>query len=154
MLVGVDGSDDARRAVAWAAGTAAGLAARVVAVHAVGLLEHQRGDPDSSHLRPSLEEWTAELGSLPPEMVERRLEAGDPVSVLLRLAEAENADLVVVGTRGEGGYTATALGSTSLALAERCPRPLVIVPDPTRRAEPHPASGHPAGPASGRRPPP
>jgi nucleotide-binding universal stress UspA family protein len=48
------------------------------------------------------------------------------VSVLLRLATDEPADLVVVGTRGEGARTGALLGSTSLALAERCPCPLVI----------------------------
>lgn len=127
LLVGVDGSEDARRAVAFAAEAAAGSDVRVLAVHAVGLLEHQRGDPKGSHLRPELAEWTTGLDPLPHSRVERRLEAGDPVSVLLRLARDEPADLVVVGTRGEA-RTGAPLGSTSLALAQRCPCPLVIVP--------------------------
>ena len=133
LVVGVDGSEDARVAVAWAAEAAAALGARVVAVHAVGLLEHERGDPEASHLRPRLAEWTAGLAHLGEQQVDRRLEQGDPVSVLLRLADEERPDLVVVGTRGEGERSGGLLGSTSLALAERCSCPLVIVPRPARR---------------------
>jgi len=130
IVVGVDGSEDARRAVDWVAGTAAALGARVVAVHAVGLLEHQRGDPSATHLTPELATWTAPLDHLDQERVERRLVQGDPVATMLRVAEEEPADLVVVGTRGAGARTGVLLGSTSLELAERCPCPLVIVPGP------------------------
>jgi nucleotide-binding universal stress UspA family protein len=64
VLVGVDGSDDARRAVAWAADAAASFGAKLIAVHAVGLLEHRRGDPENRHLIPLLADWTAALGVL------------------------------------------------------------------------------------------
>jgi nucleotide-binding universal stress UspA family protein len=40
IVVGVDGSADSRRAVEWAGDLAEENGARVVAVHAVGLLEH------------------------------------------------------------------------------------------------------------------
>ncbi len=128
LLVGVDGSEDARVAVGWAADAADAFGGRVIAVHAVGLLEHERGDPTEVHLLPRMAAWTAGLGALPAGRVDLRLEQGDPVSVLLRVAEQERPDLVVVGTRGEGERTGALLGSTSLALAERCPCPVVIVP--------------------------
>jgi nucleotide-binding universal stress UspA family protein len=130
IVVGVDASEDARRAVAWVASVSASLDARVVAVHAVGLLEHQRGDPAATHLAPQLASWTAALEQLAPERVERRLLQGDPVATIVRVADAEPADLVVVGTRGAGARSGVLLGSTSLQLAERCPCPLVIVPAP------------------------
>ncbi|MFI5042899.1 MAG: universal stress protein [Acidimicrobiales bacterium] len=128
IVVGVDGSEDSRLAVAWTADLAGPLGARVVAVHAVGLLEHERGDPEAHHLLPKLTEWIADLGVLPASSVDPRLIQGDPVEALLRVARDEPADLVVVGSRGIGARTGTMLGSTSLELAERCPCPLVIVP--------------------------
>jgi nucleotide-binding universal stress UspA family protein len=128
IVVGVDGSADSRRAVDWAARYAEQSGARVVAVHAVGLLEHERGDPTGHHLQPELEQWTAELGRLAPDRVERRLAAGEPVGALLGVVADCGADLVVVGTRGAGARGSRRLGSTSLRLAEDCRCPLVIVP--------------------------
>ena len=70
ILVGVDGSDNAHRALAWAMLLAQEFAAEVVAVHAVGLLAHLgEGAPVPSHshlaeLREAFElQWCAPLQS-------------------------------------------------------------------------------------------
>jgi nucleotide-binding universal stress UspA family protein len=131
IVVGVDGSEDAGAAIAWAAQLARELGAAVVAVHAVGLLEHERADPDNRHLQARLGDWTTTLDDLPAERVRRQLLPGAPVSTILQAAQVEDADLVVVGTRGTGARTGVLLGSTSLQLAEQCPCPLVIVPRPS-----------------------
>jgi nucleotide-binding universal stress UspA family protein len=128
IVVGVDGSSDSSRAVRWAAALAHDTGARIVAVHAVGLLEHQAGDPAGAHLAPDLERWTAVLDDLGPERVERRLVAGDPVGALTTAARDAAADLVVVGSRGAGAHAGGGLGSTSLHLAEAGTVVLVIVP--------------------------
>jgi len=128
VVVGVDGSLDSAAAVGWVVTFAAVVDAHVVAVHALGLLEHERSDPDHHRLIGMLHDWTRGLDGLPAEHVERRLVPGSPGSSILQMAEAVGADLVVVGTRGEGARGHTLLGSTSLELAERCPCPLVIVP--------------------------
>jgi len=128
IVVGVDGSPDSRRAVEWAAKLAAETGARVVAVHAVGLLEHEPGDPTGAHLAPDLDRWTAGLDGLGPGRVDRRLVAGDPVGALTAAAGDAGADLVVVGSRGVGAHAGTGLGSTSLHLAEAGDVVLVIVP--------------------------
>ena len=133
IVVGVDGSPNSRHAVEWAVAHAADRDARVVAVHAVGLLEHERGDPGAAHLAPQLDEWTQALDELGADRVERRLVAGEPVAVLLEVSDDCGADLVVVGTRGAGARGVGVLGSTSLQLAERCRCPLVIVPNETGR---------------------
>ena len=86
------------------------------------------GDPGAGHLRPQLDAWTADLERLGPDRVERRLVAGEPVTAVLGVVADCGADLVVVGTRGEGAHGAARLGSTSLRLAEGCRCPLVIVP--------------------------
>ena len=44
------------------------------------------------------------------------------------VAKAEDAELVVVGRRGRGGFASLMLGSTSSQLSHHCDRPLLIVP--------------------------
>jgi nucleotide-binding universal stress UspA family protein len=56
------------------------------------------------------------------------VETGNPAEVLNRVAVQEDADLVVVGRRGRGGFAEMLLGSVPHALAHHSTRPLVIVP--------------------------
>ncbi len=58
--------------------------------------------------------------------VEPRLERGAASERLLDLAR--DASLLVVGSRGRGGFAGLLLGSTSQACAHHTPCPLVIVP--------------------------
>jgi len=61
---------------------------------------------------------------LPPITV--RAIHGHPGQALLEAAK--DAELLVVGTRGHGGFAGLLLGSTSTYLAHHAPCPLVIVP--------------------------
>ena len=134
ILVGVDGSDNGHRALEWAVYLAGELGAEVVVVHAAGLLAHldpEHPVPSHSHLeelRAALRsEWCGPLeGSGVPHRV-LCLE-GPAVLTLLSAIEAEDADLVVLGSRGTGGRAELMLGSTSLQVAEQSPRPVLIVP--------------------------
>jgi nucleotide-binding universal stress UspA family protein len=134
ILVGVDGSDNAHRALAWAMLLAREFAAEVVALHAVGLLAHLgEGAPVPSHshlaeLREAFEtRWCAPLqsGSVAHRFV---LRDGAPVPVLLSVAEAEDIDVIVVGSRGAGGFPELLLGSTSHQVAEHASCPVLVVP--------------------------
>jgi nucleotide-binding universal stress UspA family protein len=134
VLVGVDESPNAARALEWAVALARGLGAEVVAVHALGLLTHLGAGapvPAEGHaeeVRKRMdEEWCAPLrrSGVPWRSL---LVGGDPVGVLQRAAEEEDAGLVVVGRRGAGNRPGLFLGSTSHQLAEACSRPVVIVP--------------------------
>jgi nucleotide-binding universal stress UspA family protein len=134
IVVGTDGSDNARRALAWAASIAAACGAEVVAVHCLGLLFHptagelEPAQPHRDEIRALLDgEWTASLdGAGVPHRTELR--DGSPVSVLLAVADDVDADLVVVGSRGVGGFPGLLLGSTSTQLAQHSARPVLIVP--------------------------
>lgn len=44
------------------------------------------------------------------------------------LTHAVTADIAVLGTRGAGGFAGLAVGSTALGAAQRCDRPVVLVP--------------------------
>ena len=134
IVVGVDGSDNACRAVEWAAGLAAVTGARVLAVHALGLLFHgDHGDiepaqPIRSEITTKLErEWCAPLATAGVSY-ECRVSDGTPVMVLLGAADELDADLIVVGSRGLGGFPELLLGSTSTQVAQLAHRPVTIVP--------------------------
>jgi nucleotide-binding universal stress UspA family protein len=132
ILVGVDGSDQSRRALTWAAGLAHQLDAEVLAVHAAGLLEHMRDADADATEGPSLTErferdWCAPLDDA--GVRSRRLVVdGPPPLVMLRVAEEEAVDLIVVGSRGIGGSPAQLLGSTSRHLVENAVMPVTVLP--------------------------
>jgi nucleotide-binding universal stress UspA family protein len=52
----------------------------------------------------------------------------DPARGLMEVAHRENADLIVTGRRGRGGFAELLLGSTSHALTHHAALPIVIVP--------------------------
>jgi nucleotide-binding universal stress UspA family protein len=139
IVVGVDGSANARRALAWSMDLAAALGAEIVAVHSVGLLAHPHpGEtvPAASvhgeieHLFET--EWTAPLSAsgLPSRRV---LRDGTPVQVIIDVADEVQADLIVLGSRGVGGFPEQLLGSTSHQVAEHTAIPVVIIPPDHRR---------------------
>lgn len=133
IVVGVDGSDNSRCAVDVAAHLAELAGAQVIAVHAVGLLE---GGGDASQtpadrhaeVRGDLEHvWCGALAHAGiPTAYELR--DGNPVVVLLAVARERNADLLVLGTRGLGGFPDQLIGSTSTQVTQQAPCPVVIVP--------------------------
>jgi nucleotide-binding universal stress UspA family protein len=141
IVVGVDGSVNSLAAVSWSAGLAAAMGAHVVAVHALGLLEHMERDdslpaqPHRDEIRRRFEqEWCAPLDAAGVP-TRRLVRDGNPVSVLLAVAEEERADLIVVGSRGLGGYPELLLGSTSTQVAQRAHCPVTVFPS----AAPSPA---------------
>jgi nucleotide-binding universal stress UspA family protein len=136
IMVGVDGSEHARRATAWAAELADAVAGEVVVVHALGLLHHTAaGDtvPSDIHrdeIRDELERaWCQPLRNAGvPYRAELR--EGSPVTALLAAVDEVDADVVVLGSRGAGGFPGVLLGSTSTQIAQHIHRPVVIVPGP------------------------
>jgi nucleotide-binding universal stress UspA family protein len=144
IVVGVDGSEYGARALRWALRHAGGDGARVIAVHAWGVSAFAYGGPgfvaavDPAEFervaRRALEQTVAELADDAPEgvQVEQRVLEGGAAGVLVQLARDEHADLLVVGSRGLGGFAGLLLGSVSAALAHHTPCPLAIVPPASR----------------------
>ncbi|MFD0315994.1 universal stress protein [Streptomyces flavalbus] len=141
VIVGVDGSASSLGAVETAAREARARAATLRVVHAffwpalhVPLGPSPVG-PGDGGLRALAEGLLTEAverarATAPGLEVEQSLLTGDPLTVLE--AQSRAADLVVVGSRGMGGFVGLLVGSTAVHLAAhgRCPV-LVVREQPT-----------------------
>jgi nucleotide-binding universal stress UspA family protein len=145
IVVGVDGSEGALDALRYAVREAKrkGARLRVVAVWHVppaaygGVGFVPPYDPRVAFKDGVAESLDRAVESLGEEAdgieVERVLVEGHAAKVLLDAAR--EADLLVVGSRGLGGFTGLLLGSVSQECAHHAPCPIVIVPHDERRAE-------------------
>jgi nucleotide-binding universal stress UspA family protein len=138
IVVGVDGSDGARAALAFALAEARlrGTSVRAVAAWHVPAAMTGPGFPAPDpalvgelevEARRTLEQALDDAGDLAAGVeVETSVRPGAPARVLLD--EAQDADLLVVGSRGLGGFRGLLLGSVGQQCAHHAPCPLVIVP--------------------------
>jgi nucleotide-binding universal stress UspA family protein len=149
VVVGVDGSDDSAAGLRWAVDEARKRSAPLSVVHAVDLVRSEffaLEDPDfvteaRRAAQGVLDAAVRQARELAPDLEVRPvLDVGTPPVVLL--ARSARADLVVLGSRGRGGFTGMLLGSTSLQVAMHASRPVVV---PRRGRD-----GASAGPSAGR----
>ncbi|QKV80518.1 universal stress protein [Amycolatopsis sp. Hca4] len=142
VVVGIDGSPNSEQAIAVAFEEASLRNVPLVAVHAWNdtTYEDTRGTARILTQPESLEEGedrllTERLAGWPekyPDVEIRRVLVRDrPRHALLRISE--EAQLVVVGSRGRGGFTGMLLGSTSQALVQHAECPVLVV-RPERKA--------------------
>ncbi len=139
IVVGVDGSDTSRKALAWAYDEAGhhGAALLVVSTWEPATLpmtppygnvppEDYGGQPRQEALE-LLERFTSELVPKDPAVdVRTSVEEGkNPAKVLIE--RSKEADLVVVGSRGHGGFVGMLLGSVSQHLVAHAECPVVVV---------------------------
>jgi nucleotide-binding universal stress UspA family protein len=127
IMVGLDGSEGATRALDWAIDLADATGATIVAVHAP-MLGANNAMMDAA--REALERWCAPIGAraVPHEM---RIEQGDARTVLEHVADEAGASLLVVGTRGLGAVRGLLLGSVAGYIARYSKRPIAVVPRST-----------------------
>ena len=136
IVVGVDGSVGSQRALEWAAREAVLRGAELVAVHAwhfppaayvpyvpsasitVGLMEETA--------EKVLAETEAAIDMPPGLVINHVVVEGMPAHMLVE--QAQGAELLVVGSRGLGGFSGLLLGSVSQQCAHHAPCPVVIVP--------------------------
>lgn len=130
IVVGVDGSDDARRALEWAAAAAKRSSSDVVLVHGFGPygaeLPPQALADDKEHGEHLVAEYR---DLLEQQGVAHRsvVRVNDARSLLEKVGEEEHARMVVVGARGTGKIAAMLLGSVASYLVLNLKRPTIIV---------------------------
>lgn len=82
-------------------------------------------------MRSSAEKQLAQVVAALPEGIQERvsthLEMGVPSKTIVRYAEAEKTDLVVMGTRGRTGLDEIIIGSVAERVLRRCPCPVLTV---------------------------
>ncbi|MCC9205552.1 universal stress protein [Arthrobacter sp. zg-Y769] len=136
IVVGVDGSDQSICALFWAAREARRrqcplhvVTAYTVPIFAASSMDAGYTTVDDAIIRDGarqvLDEAVERIGHYGIEVIPR-VETGDAAAVLLELSE--DADLMVVGSRGRGGFVGRLLGSVSSALPAHAKCPTVVVP--------------------------
>lgn len=139
IVVGVDGSPAADHALAWAQvlGARTGASVRAVMTWEVPAYMITPGPlgATSASVVPAVEEGARasldaalERAEGGPSPVTGVLRHGPAVSMLLTEAEARDAELVVVGTRGLGPIRRVLLGSVSARVARDSLSPVAVVP--------------------------
>ena len=139
IVVGVDGSAASKRALAWALDEARLRGDSLVVVHAwthplvastglpggyIGSVDVDLDHAVESASRELLQRAVSEANTGGVE-VEQRLVEGPAAGTLVEAAKG--AELLVVGSRGHGGFAGLLLGSVSQQCAHYAPCPVVII---------------------------
>jgi nucleotide-binding universal stress UspA family protein len=130
VVVGVDGSEQSHQALRWAAKIADDFDARLDAVAAWQYpvpfgWAMPNWDPRTDMEKLLSNAVDTALGAQRPADMRLRVCEGNPAHVLLE--ESAGALMLVVGSRGHGGFAGLLLGSVSAALAEHASCPVLVV---------------------------
>jgi nucleotide-binding universal stress UspA family protein len=143
IIVGIDGSDHSRRALEWAVREAAVRHAPLTVLTVqqpaatgywgAGAFPYPYPydqDLAKQALKMAQEETDSTLekaspGFRPPSVTVQAI-TGLPAETLLHAAEG--ADMLVVGTRGSGGFERLLLGSVSTQVIHHASGPVVVIP--------------------------
>jgi nucleotide-binding universal stress UspA family protein len=140
IFVGVDGSDHSRLALAWALREAArqGMPLTVISVRPTPVrpatdiywavpdlpVDTRGEEAELQALREFVNKIADETGETLPDITVV-MEKGDPAEELIKASR--DADLLVVGSRGSGGFARLMLGSVSSKVVHHAACPVVVV---------------------------
>jgi nucleotide-binding universal stress UspA family protein len=134
IIVGIDGSENSKRAASVAASLAEMFKGRVTLVSVVKPSEYSLAVEDQAFIE-SLKEFHDNLVAAvkdeiktPNIEVDTKIELGTPWKELIRLATAGQYDLIVVGSRGVGQVTEFLIGSNSTRVVQHSETPVLVVP--------------------------
>jgi nucleotide-binding universal stress UspA family protein len=138
IIVGVDGSGHSQRALEWAMKEAAMRHAplTVLTVHEAvagyfGGVSVYTDDPERTEavrqaVQTEADKALAGLEGSHPASVTVTAVHGFPVEEIIKAGG--DADMIVLGSRGAGGFTRLMLGSTAGQVTQHAPCPVLIVP--------------------------
>lgn len=135
VLIAVDGSPSSNAAAELALELARAQRGHVIAVHVArafdtvpmagsgitGARQHHLGDADRRPLTDA-----AARAEQHGVLVRAELRQGDAAQEIVRLADAVDADVIVMGSRGRGTVAGVLLGSVSQAVLRRTKRSVLI----------------------------
>ncbi|MFF3732323.1 universal stress protein [Streptomyces sp. NPDC002476] len=126
VIAAVDGSSHSLEALDWAAREAARRGLALVVVHARTPAPHSVQETQRREAEELLTQCVRRVSRLAPALHPTTLTPMDfPAAALTSLSR--DASLVVVGSRGLGGFRSLLLGSNSLAIASMAKCPVVVV---------------------------
>lgn len=141
IIVGVDGSGHSHRALEWAMNEAAirHTSLKVITVSQSivsywGVMHYPQDEDLATKLGQAVaedvEKVRAKLGDAGPPSVTVQALGGVPAEEILKASR--DADMIVVGSRGAGGFPRVYLGSVSTRLAHHAHCPVVVIPPEDR----------------------
>lgn len=132
IVVGVDGSPDAARALEWAIDEAKRRDMKVLLVHGVEVGAVAASPYGGGGVLDQLEDAGRMLLAEAVDVVRAtglevdcRMEIGSGAHALIEASR--DADLLVVGSRGHGGFVGMLLGSVSNACTHHAHCPVVVI---------------------------
>ena len=129
LVVGVDGSDSATRALYYALGLARRQHCSIIAVYAITTAGAETGVAPYLASLEAAEELKPKIQALGADFhvkTQFLSVAGDPVTVLIKIAAAHHADGIVLGASHGIGHRL--FGSTAVRTVRRCRCPVTVVP--------------------------
>lgn len=138
IVVGMDGSAHSQRALEWAMKEAAIRQVPLTAMTVHQMIKGYSGnlfeyphDPNLAEkarqlIQADVDRARDRLGAAQPETVNVRAISGSVVEELVNAGR--DADMLVVGSRGAGGFTRMLLGSVSSLVIQHATCPVVIIP--------------------------
>jgi nucleotide-binding universal stress UspA family protein len=139
IVVATDGSKTARQAMKWSAEVAGSLNAEITALYAVGRTYHPAQmasamyvPVDYNAMLKNANEILATEWCRPLRDAQVKFRAmvrdGAPAEMILLTALEEKADLIVMGSRGHGGFAELLMGSVAHHVSHHARVPVVVVP--------------------------
>jgi nucleotide-binding universal stress UspA family protein len=134
IVVGYDGSDCAKTALATAADIARHYGEKLVIAFAFEVNRVAGEVSDYQHALEELAQARLQEGRALVDDSDLDVEAvvieESPARALVELADERDARVIVVGTRGESPLHAALIGSTPQKLVHMSARPVLVVPQP------------------------
>jgi nucleotide-binding universal stress UspA family protein len=134
ILLAVDGSDHSLKAAKLAGDLARLSGGKLRVVTAYEEVPSYLGEPNLSQTiakrtakaEEILDKATKEIGEIPGDC-ESEILSGDPAETILRVVDIYNMNLIIMGTRGQGGIKSLLLGSQSHKVVSTAPCPVMLV---------------------------
>ena len=133
IVVAADGSEDSKRGLALAADLARESQGRLVIAH----VEQEVAGKGIAPIPPTEDEIQAEIRKKARKLSEEGIEAdvqmttirlGGPAHSIVEIADREDADLIVVGSRGHTPLGELLLGSVTHRLLHLAHQPVLVAP--------------------------